>query len=78
MKTKLKERKSKNQDTFEQKFRELAAEMWHTFKRSPQDREFVLSEFDKLKNASTSRPRVAAFWEDVEKAFLTAETKENK
>ncbi len=68
-------KKTKNQKDFEEKMKEVVGEMWITFNKSKENRQFVLDGFDKIKEHFAEYQSIVEYFENVKQAFLKSEVK---
>jgi hypothetical protein len=68
-------KKTKNQTDFEEKMKEVVSEMWVTFNKSKENRQFVLDELDKIKEQFADKLNIVEYFENIKQAFLKSEVK---
>jgi hypothetical protein len=68
-------KKNENQTDFEKKLKEAVTDMWVTFNKSKENRQFVLDGFDKIKEQFADNPNIVEYFENIRKAFLESEVK---
>ncbi len=71
-------KRAKNRTNFEEKIKEVVADMWVTFNKSEADRQFVLDGFDKFKEQFADNPNIVEYFENIRQAFLKLEVKKNE
>ncbi len=68
-------KKTENQTDFEKKLKEVVVEMWVTFNKSKENRQFVLDGFDKIKEQFADNANIVEYFENIKQAFLKSEVK---
>ncbi len=71
-------KKTKNRTDFEEKIKEAIVEMWVTFNKSKENRQFVLDGFDKIKEQFGDRQNIVEYFENIRQSFLKAEAENKK
>jgi hypothetical protein len=73
MKHTKKNQKTKNQTDYEEKIKEAVGEMWVTFNKSKENRQFVLDGFDQIKEQFADKLNIVEYFENIKQAFLKSE-----